>query len=121
MCLQLSRGIFALLTPVIGVSYLTLISYSNTFHLPFLYAGSPLTKQTQSAVKRKTQLVPTIKQQPNPSSNHHHKSMTQINTDLNADYGLYLQPDIIHAIYKTMIYLEWDHFVYLYDNEEGNF
>ena len=115
----MSRGIFALLTPVVGVSYETLISYSNTFHLPFLYAGSPLTKQIQSTVKHKPTTAKQQQQQQNPSSNHH-KSMIHTNTDLTADYGLYLQPDIIHAVYKTMQYLNWDHFVYLYDNEEGN-
>ena len=118
VCLQLSRGIFALVTPVVGVSYETLISYSNTFHLPFLYAGNPLTKQTTSIVKRKQTTTSTTRQ-PNPSANQP-RSANQINADLIADYGLYLQPDIVHAIYKTMLYLKWDHFVYLYDNEEGN-
>uniref|UniRef100_A0AAN0LHA1 Glutamate receptor 1 n=1 Tax=Polyphagotarsonemus latus TaxID=1204166 RepID=A0AAN0LHA1_9ACAR len=106
LCLQLSRGIFALVTPVIGVSYETLVSYSNTFHLPFLYAGSSLTKQNEKRNLNKQ----------NPSFN---KKENFMNTDLNADFGIYLQPDIVHAIYKTILYLNWDHFIYLYDNEDG--
>lgn len=90
VCLQLSRGIFALVTPVVGVSYETLISYSNTFHLPFLYAGSPLAKQTQANVKNKQQQL-TKRHNP-PFSNH--KSSNQINSDLIADYGLYMQVSV---------------------------
>ena len=118
VCLQLSRGIFALVTPVSGVSFHTLISYSNTFHLPFLYAGSPLSKPAAGTVKRKT--TAPVKPAASTPSPHSSKAMTQMTADLIADYGLYLQPDIIHAIYRTMRYLEWDHFVYLYDNDEGN-
>uniref|UniRef100_A0A158P4J3 Uncharacterized protein n=1 Tax=Tetranychus urticae TaxID=32264 RepID=A0A158P4J3_TETUR len=33
LCLQLSRGIFTLVTPIIGPSYETLVSYSNTFQV----------------------------------------------------------------------------------------
>ena len=109
----MSRGIFALVTPVSGVSFHTLISYSNTFHLPFLYAGSPLSKPTAGTVKRKATAG-------KPATSSGSKATTQMTADLIADYGLYLQPDIIHAIYRTMRYLEWEHFVYLYDGDEGN-
>ncbi|XP_015794087.1 glutamate receptor 1-like isoform X1 [Tetranychus urticae] len=43
MCLQLSRGIFTLVTPIIGPSYEILVSYSNTFQMPFIHPGYPET------------------------------------------------------------------------------
>lgn len=36
VCLQLSRGIFTLVTPIIGPSYETLVSYSNTFQVSLI-------------------------------------------------------------------------------------
>jgi hypothetical protein len=33
VCLQLSRGVFTLVSPIVGPSYETLVSYSNTFQV----------------------------------------------------------------------------------------
>ncbi|RWS04119.1 glutamate receptor 1-like protein, partial [Dinothrombium tinctorium] len=36
-CAQLEKGIFALVSPVAGASYETIVSYSNTFQMPFVH------------------------------------------------------------------------------------
>ncbi|CAG2113594.1 unnamed protein product, partial [Medioppia subpectinata] len=39
ICLQLSRGVYTLVSPIIGHAYETLVSYSNMFQMPFVHLG----------------------------------------------------------------------------------
>ncbi|XP_054167278.1 glutamate receptor 1-like [Oppia nitens] len=49
LCLQLSRGVFSLVSPIIGHAYETLVSYSNIFQMPFVHLGMSRTMDVKHA------------------------------------------------------------------------
>ncbi|RWS08375.1 glutamate receptor 1-like protein, partial [Dinothrombium tinctorium] len=63
LCLQLSQGIFTLVAPLMGPSYETIVSYSNTFAMPFIHPGFSQTSNIRPAnysISMKPRYLPAI-------------------------------------------------------------